>query len=168
MTPEDARYLWNYNAETGSITWRVADSNKIVVGQEAGYFHRNRGGNKILHRYGKDHYATKIIWLIVHGREPLKGYVIDHINRDPTDNRLVNLRECTKSQNGINRGNNTNNRTGYKGVSYNKRDRKFVAWIKCNYVNNYLGSYDTAKEAAQAYKMKAIELFGEFADDNQS
>lgn len=88
--------------------------------------------------------------------------IVDHINRNKTDNRKVNLRIATYQQNNMNRGFNRNNTTGAKGVSKSKNGR-YVASIGKSYQNIYIGTYDTLEEARQARVEKEIELFGEFA-----
>lgn len=92
-----------------------------------------------------------------------KGLFVDHINRNKLDNRKSNLRYVTKQQNCHNRGISKANRSGFKGVSFDKRSKKYEAWIGFNHSNNFIGSYDTSHEAAKAYNQKAIELFGEYA-----
>jgi HNH endonuclease/AP2 domain len=92
-----------------------------------------------------------------------KGMVVDHINRDPRDNRKENLRICTPQQNGYNR--KPQSRIGYKGVSTSKYG--FVARISKNHKTIQIGTFATAEEAALAYNQKAIEMFGEFAYLNE-
>jgi len=94
---------------------------------------------------------------------PPANMQVDHINRNPSDNRRLNLRLATNSQNQANKGLSSNNTSGYKGVSYNKGARKFRAYIKYNAGNYHLGFYSTAEGAAKAYNRRAVELHGEFA-----
>lgn len=89
--------------------------------------------------------------------------IIDHINRDKKDNRKMNLRIATYQQNNMNRGANQNSKTGVKGVRKTKNGKRYIASIVKNYQNIYIGTYDTLEEARQARIKKEIELFGEFA-----
>lgn len=91
--------------------------------------------------------------------EAKEGFVIDHINRDPMDNRLENLRWATSSQNAANRG--PRSKSGFKGVVL--KGAKYEASIKSWKRNVYLGRYDTAEEAARAYDYYALLMYGEFA-----
>ena len=91
------------------------------------------------------------------------GFVIDHASRNTLDNRKRNLRIATASQNGINSGMRSNNTSGYRGVSWNKKFRKWVASIRHGGHLCYLGSYDRIEDAAEARRKKEIELFGEFS-----
>lgn len=85
---------------------------------------------------------------------------IDHINRNRLDNRLCNLRACTVLQNNMNRGTSKNNKSGYKGVAFDKSKGKYKASIGLNNKKIHIGYYDTAEQAFNAYKIKAIDLFG--------
>lgn len=95
------------------------------------------------------------------------GMDVDHINGNPLDNRRENLRICTHSQNLINRGANRTNKTGYKGVSYHKRDRMYQAQIIVMYKRIHGGFFKTAKEAAVKYNELAKKYHGEFAYQNK-
>lgn len=91
-----------------------------------------------------------------------KGTMIDHINGDKLDNRKINLRLCTNAQNQWNRGATRTSKTGFKGVYYCKRDKKWIA--RLGYMGKYfnLGSYTTALEAAKAYNGEVPKYHGEF------
>jgi hypothetical protein len=95
-----------------------------------------------------------------------KGMVTDHINGDPLDNRKENLRICTAAENQRNRGANKNNTSGFKGVSWSKRDKIWRAGIGHDGKDIKLGCFEDKEEAARAYDRKAIELHGEFAYTN--
>ena len=78
--------------------------------------------------------------------------IIDHINRNKLDNRKCNLRIATASVNAINRGLQSNNTTGYKGVYFDKRRRVWKAWVKVSGKLITLGSYPKKEEAIAARK----------------
>lgn len=88
---------------------------------------------------------------------------IDHINMDKLDCRKLNLRVCTNSQNMSNRLKTKRNTSGYKGVSWHKSAKKWMASIRFNSKSIYLGLYDDPKDAFDSYKKKSLELQGEFA-----
>lgn len=93
-----------------------------------------------------------------------KGMHTDHINRDKLDNRKQNLRVCTHAEN--NRNTTTmwkTNRSGYKGVTFNKKAGKYVAQIKEHGNYRFLGHYDVPEEASLAYKEAALKYHGNFA-----
>ncbi len=86
----------------------------------------------------------------------------DHINRNPLDNRRENLRKCTRSQNVWNTGPKPGT-SRYKGVHYKEPNKKWQAQITYKYKKIYIGVYDREKDAAKAYDLMALRLFGEFA-----
>lgn len=92
---------------------------------------------------------------------------IDHINRNKLDNRLCNLREASRSQNGANKTTPITNSSGYKGVTWHAKDKKWNARIKKDKKGKHLGGFNTPEEAAIAYNNAAIKLFGEFACLNE-
>lgn len=90
---------------------------------------------------------------------------IDHINHNLLDNRRSNLRVVTQQQNLLNKL-KTRGSSVYKGVSWFERDKNWLAKITLNYKQIYLGYFDNELEAAQAYDLKAKELFKEYARPN--
>ena len=91
---------------------------------------------------------------------------IDHADCDGLNNRRRNLRFADHSQNGQNTRRPSTNTSGFKGVCWHKRIRKWQAQIKLNGKKKHLDYFDTVEEAAAAYDKAAIELFGEFARPN--
>ena len=88
---------------------------------------------------------------------------VDHINRDRLDNRLINLRLATGSQNQQNIGLRSNNASGYKGVCYVPGRKKWLAHITINYKQRSLGLYPTPEEAYAVYCKASKELHGDFS-----
>lgn len=97
---------------------------------------------------------------------PPKGMMIDHINGDGLDNRRENLRVCTNAENQRNARLSSRNKSGYKGVSWNKRDKKWRSQIQHERKVRHIGYFDCPKEAARAWDAVAKELFGEYANLN--
>lgn len=108
----------------------------------------------------------RVIFSRVLGRELKAHECVDHINRDTLDNRRQNLRLATKKQNSRNRGLSRNNTSGYKGVSFNKRDKVYAAKIRVDNKLINLGNYKNILDAAKAYNEAATKYFGEFASLN--
>ena len=92
-----------------------------------------------------------------------KGLCIDHIDINGLNNRRSNLRPCTPAQNVQNSRPRSNASSKYKGVFWNKKNKKWIATIHKGENRTYLGGFDDEIEAALAYDRKAEELFGEFA-----
>ena len=90
-----------------------------------------------------------------------KGEICDHINGNGLDNRRINLRKATASQNAQNR--KSWGTSKYLGVSLDRKRNKWLAQIEKEGKNIYLGAYVTEDEAALKYNYKAVKLHGEFA-----
>lgn len=91
------------------------------------------------------------------------GMFVDHIDGNRLNNQRSNLRLATKSQNGANRGAPSNNKSGFKGVHFDKFNNKWRAEIWCNNKRKRIGRFERIEDAARAYNETAKELFGEFA-----
>jgi hypothetical protein len=94
--------------------------------------------------------------------------IIDHIDRNGLNNRKSNLRTATSSENQFNRGVGRNNKSGIKGVSFDKRSAKWSAQIHVQRRQYRLGLYGTIEEAAEAYASAAKSLHGQFINLSQS
>lgn len=150
----------HYDSKTGIWTrlkkWRRP---KAAVGYRADHLKDKITGSRHVLFMGRREYAHVLAWLYMTGKWPLRQ--IDHANTDPSDNRWVNLRLATPSQNGANKRKTKANTSGYKGVQ--KSGKKWTAGITC--IRRYhLGSFATAEAAHEAYKKAAQRLFGEFAN----
>ena len=139
-----------YNPVTGQFVWR---SDGTYAGTKVKGYIAIRVG---LRRY----YAHRLAWLYVKGVWPVSQ--IDHINRNKSDNRIANLRQATASQNQGNRTAPCNNKSGIRGVRFDKARDKWYADIRKNGRTQFLGRYDTAEEATAVYSRAAQEQFGEF------
>ncbi len=93
-------------------------------------------------------------------REVLQAPLVDHRNEDTLDCRRENLRAATRSQNGANRGANANNKSGYKGVSFDKRTGKWLAQLQVQGRKVWLGRFPTPETAHEAYATAAKREFG--------
>lgn len=97
-----------------------------------------------------------------------KSMVVDHINHDILDNRKCNLRICTIGQNDKNQKLRRTSTSGFKGVTWNTKDKKWRAKIRLNYKYIFLGGFDNKIDAAKAYDEGATKYHGEFACTNKS
>jgi len=94
------------------------------------------------------------------------GMLTDHINMDQLDNRKENLRDATKSQNMMNRNAQSNNKSGYKGVHWNKTNKNWNAQIALNGKSKHLGVFQNKEDAALAYDHAAMIHHGKFSKLN--
>lgn len=154
ITQEALKSILEYDQNTGVFKWIKRLSKRVHVGDIAGHLVDD---GYVLIGIGRSVYRAHILaWLYVHGEYP--NSQIDHINQNKQDNRILNLRLVSKKQNMENRGSQKNNTTGFKGVSWHKQRKKFVAWIKHNGKQRYLGIYASAEQAYSAYQKAAAEL----------
>lgn len=91
------------------------------------------------------------------------GQFVDHINGNGLDNRMCNLRLCSLSENQMNRKKQSNNTSGYKGVTWNKNKSKWAVRIQFNKKSKHIGYFNCVKEAAKAYNDAAIKYHKNFA-----
>ena len=161
ITQSELKQVLHYDPDTGIFTWLVNKSRAIKAGTVAGNLNqKNYCRIKI---NGQEYLAHRLAWLYMYGVMPKDG--IDHINNIKTDNRITNLREATHSQNMRNRLKTVRNRTGFKGVGFNKRAKKFKATITYNKIQIHLGYFNDAKSASLAYEAYGKKLHGEFYCD---
>ena len=159
ITQDELKLLLSYNSETGDFTNLVSRSGMARIGKIAGF---NRTGYySQIGLNGKLYYTHRLVWLYVYGYFP--KLIIDHINGDKGDNRLSNLRLASISQNAINQKKlQRNNTSGYKGVSWSKKSRKWRAGSTVNGKTVTIGYFDDVKEAANAYQQFASLKHGDF------
>lgn len=91
-----------------------------------------------------------------------EGFETDHRNGNGLDNRRHNLRTATRAQNMHNRLPNKKGRSAFKGVSWHKQHRKWIAAIQINNRRHHIGLFTSEADAAAAYQARAKREFGEF------
>ena len=160
LTVDLLKHLFDYDKETGNLIWKVSNSHSQKIGDIAGSLHQRLGYVQIGIN-SKRYYAHRLIFLYHKGYLPK---TLDHINGDRGDNRIENLRAVTASQNQHNRKINSNNTSGYKGVSYNARANKWCAEIHLESKRISLGYYKTPEEADAVVRKAREELHGGFAN----
>jgi hypothetical protein len=153
----DAELLWetfDYNPLTGRLHWLRRTSNRIQLGEPAGVGSTDRGYVKI-RLNGLLYLGHRLTWKWCYGTDPVN---LDHINGNPSDNRIWNLRECDQTLNNANAKTARTNRSGFKGVCWSPSRSTWIA--QC--ANQFLGHFNTPEQAHAAYCAKATELFGPF------
>lgn len=150
-----------YEKETGLFFWKKKPKNgRGAVGQRAGHFGSN--GYRYI-RYQNFLYPEHRLAFFLTCK--VCPQMVDHANGNSADNRFENLRICTASQNQWNKKFQKNNKSGFKGVSWNVRSKKWQAYIRIDGKNRFLGMFDDAKDAGEAYKKIASETRGSFYNE---
>lgn len=143
LTQARLKELLHYDPLTGIFTRKISTNNRFKVGDIAGY--KNKQGYIIIRIDGKGYRAHRLAWCYIEGYFP--EHHVDHINRNPSDNRFSNLRHVTNQCNLRNTGNFKHNNSGVKGICWNKDKNKWLAQIKINGKIKYLGRYSDFTEA---------------------
>ena len=178
LTAERWRSMVDLDPETGIFTWKrrpvTSKATTAWNNQWAGkrvrvsvYADPQTPGRKckLIKITGRSYSVPRLVWLHVNGRWPIEE--VDHKDGDWSNDSASNLRECTHSQNQMNKGPMRNNKLGIKGVGYREERlgrKKFYAQIKIpgTKITKHLGWHATAEEAAHAYREVARQLHGEF------
>lgn len=159
ISAECVKSLLNYDRQSGVFTWK-SGRKPGTTGKVAGSAHHS--GYQIIGIYGTYYMAHRLAWLIEHGEWPVA--LIDHVNGDRSDNRIVNLRSADFSQNRRNSKMNSNNKTGIKGVSWNSGMSKWHARIRCQGSYKHLGFYTDIELAELVINEARAKFHGEFAN----
>lgn len=146
---EEVARLFTYDRETGVLYWRNKNRNTIRRKYVAGSSKGTKDGYSHVRFMGKVHPTHRIIMMLCFGHIP-ENAEIDHINHVRNDNRLVNLRFVTRSENSKNQSVSSKSTTGVTGVYFSKARKKYIAQIKINQEVIYLGIFETLEEAASA------------------
>ncbi len=109
--------------------------------------------------------AVFLSWIIT-GKKSHNITIVDHKDGNPLNNLENNFQTITRHQNQMKQNIYKNNKSGYKGVCWNKKRGKWGSSISKNGIHYCLGNHISKTEAALAYNEKAKELFGEFATLN--
>lgn len=161
---------FDYDPDTGCLRWRVRPEhhfgtsrarntwNTRYAGAEAGSANAQRVSVKIAGRQYKLH---RIAWLLAYGGWP--DGQLDHVDGNPLNNALTNLRLATNQQNQFNRGLSRANTSGFKGVCWDKPRGRWRAQLCREGRSVFFGHYSTPEEAAAAYADGAKLYAKEFA-----
>lgn len=156
LTQQRLKNLFSYDPKTGLFKRR--STRKIAKPDRTGYVR--------IYIKPKLYLAHRLAWLYYYGEFPKIN--IDHINNNPNDNRIKNLRESSYKENAINIPNRSNNITGVVGVSLHKASNKWQARISDNKKNIALGIFDLFTDAVKARYNAEIRLKYYLINNNSS
>lgn len=146
---------FHYDVDSGLLYWKRRPwiRSRVRLGDIAGTLHRSGYYQTSIN--GEVFMVHRLIWKMQTGVDPVE---IDHVNRVCSDNRWVNLREATSSQQKVNR--ETPN--CHRGVHYIASKGLYGSQIKMEGRHEWLGLFKTPEEACAAYRFRASELHGAF------
>ena len=170
LAPVDTlRKFLSYDPDTGLFVWRLREPEDFVHakhpsrrckiwntrygGKAAGSFRRDGYGRLSIN--DNRYLAHRVAWAMHHGAWPAQQ--IDHINGNPSDNRLVNLREVPNADNAKNARRARNNTSGVTGVTKHSLCDKWVAQIYANGEAIYLGLFESFEDAVAARKAAEVK-----------
>lgn len=156
LDADSLREIINYDEDTGQFCWRKKPQG-VCMGQPIGHF--NKLGYLQIRIKLKLYQAHRLAWLYHYGKWPVG--VLDHVNMDRFDNRILNLRDCEQQQNCFNQRMHKNNVTGLKGVS--PRRGGWRASIVVSRKQIHLGDFGCPTAAHFAYCAAAKKYHGKFA-----
>ncbi|WP_056236228.1 HNH endonuclease signature motif containing protein [Mesorhizobium sp. Root552] len=173
LTYDHVSEVLNYNPKTGKFRWKIRSErffkSGAAGGQLAAAFRWNKmyAGTEALNCPGTQGYlsgaifgqsvkAHRVAWLLATGEWPSGD--IDHLNGDPADNRICNLRDGTTSDNMKNQRRYKNNRSGHVGVSFRGRNSRWAAYIDLDGTRRNLGEFRTLEDAIAAREKASAEL----------
>lgn len=155
LNQERLKELFDYNPETGEFV-RQTSISQCRAGEVAGSLDKQTGYLRISVD-GRQYWAHRLVFLYMTGGMPKK--YVDHINRNKTDNRWVNLRDVSQSENLLNGGAHKRNTSGVRGVSWSKHLSRWMISARMDGKNRYLGSskvFDEAVSIRKAWEAKNL------------
>jgi hypothetical protein len=158
ITQARLKEILKYTPETGIFIWAKTRP-KCPIGKIAG--NTRKDGYVTIRLDGSRYFAHRLAWLYIFGEFP--PMEIDHIDRNPSNNSISNLRLAEPSQNQANRGAQKNNSSGFVGVRKSSSSGKWFAGTVWHGKYYHAGSFASKEQAAVAYIKKCEELKGAFA-----
>jgi len=142
MNQAELKKIIHYDPLSGIFTWKSIRSRRIKAGDRAA--NPKGGGYCFIQFEGESYLAHRLAWLYVHGKFPDQ---IDHINHNPADNRIVNLRASSYRVNAKNRTLSISSSTGIYGVRFRQDKNRWVSTIGIDGTQWHLGQFDNFFDA---------------------
>jgi len=165
LSAEYVRELLDYSPRTGVLKWRRRSLSRFAsekawkvwntryAGKIAGY----DAPYRIISIDDANYHGHRLAWIWMKGEDPLN--TIDHIDRNPANNKWKNLRQATQGLQIHNGTIRSDSLSKLRGVQRGRRRKGWIARITKDGVKRHLGTFATAEEASEAYKAAARELY---------
>jgi len=167
ITPELCRQLLHYEPETGRLFWKRRPREMFASKRGHSIWNARYADRRAFTALSLGYYvgrihdmmfrANRVAWAITNGEWPAPGFDVDHINGDPADDRISNLRAVPHRENGKNIKRPTTNTSGQIGVSFNKRSSRWDAYIGDGKGRVMLGNFTEFAHAVAARKRAEME-----------
>jgi hypothetical protein len=159
LTQSHLKSIFDY--KNGEFYWKIIPNRKIRINSKAGSISTN--GYKYTKINNKIYSIHRLIYIWHHGYCPKE---IDHIDCNRLNNRIENLREATRFQNGANQKTRKTNSSGYKNIHWSKKAKKWQVTMRIDGNMKYFGIFDdielaelVATEARNKYKKEYAKHF---------
>ena len=152
LNEQRLKELLNYNPDTGIFTWKIKYCRKVTIGSIAGHKVIGRKDYTQIRIDSVLYSAHRLAWFYIYSEWP--DYEIDHVNRNKSDNRIVNLRLSCPGPQQFNTGIFSHNSSGFKGVSWHKATKTWRAYIQIKGKFIGLGYFKNIDDAVTARKNK--------------
>lgn len=156
ITQDYLQQLFTY--EKGNLYWKIKTTQKVVIGNMVGYVSKGRRYTKINQ---KTYQISRLVFMYHHGYFPK---VVDHVNNNPLDNRIENLRECSHQQNSRNSKKPKHNTSGIKNVHWNVCRNRWKVQLMINAKSKCIGYFKDLELAELVAYEARLKYFGEFAN----
>lgn len=152
MNQNEIKNLFDY--DEGKLIWRYSPSHSVKAGDIAG--NHNDSGYIVIRYKGTAYLAHRLIYMWHYGHCPS---ILDHVDRNRTNNRIENLRPSTAEENQLNRSVSKKNVVGCSGVRLDKRSNKWKVQITHKKKQYHVGYYTHLEDAINAREQAEKELW---------
>jgi hypothetical protein len=156
LSQEYLKELFDY--KDGHLYWKVKKCKNVLIGQKAGSYAPKNNIDVMIS--GQVYKAHRLIFLMLHGYLPK---FIDHIDRNPLNNKIENLRAATGTQNMCNTKLRIDNKSGEKGVLWDKRALRWRTVCVYQKKQYSAGSFKNIDDAIKSVRKLRESLHMEFA-----
>jgi hypothetical protein len=160
LTQARLKELLNYDPLSGDFVWIKQASSRALAGSNAGC--QNSAGYIVIAIDGVQYRAHRLAWLYMSGSFPQK--FLDHRDLNRANNRFENLREASYCENSWNRPISSNNSSGVKGISFDKKNGVWRATFFYKGKKIDVGRFDSIEKAKEQVQLRRSELHGQFAN----
>lgn len=158
VTAEMMLARFRYDEETGNLFWRIRTGQNVKVGARA---YSVTKGRKTVQIPGGRVPQSHAVWMMHKGKWPDEE--LDHRDKNPSNDKIGNLRNCPTTKNCMNQTVRRTNKCGFKGVTKHPQQNAYWCRISADGKRYQLGLYPTAELAAGAYRIAAACMHGEYS-----